>query len=71
MGQPAASGNGKEKENQATCAMCVVMATLIGIGGLVVSRASAADKKEERKMMWCHACGFNLDIPGFRGKSDI
>ncbi len=21
-------------------------------------------------MMWCHACGFSLGIPGFKGKSE-
>ncbi len=42
-------------------------------GGALALRAAGdtPTKKEQPKMMWCHACGFNLGIPGFRGKSDI
>ena len=57
--------------NRAQVVACLIVAALIGAGGLVAARAFAADTKEEHKMMWCHSCGFNLDIPGFRGKSDI
>jgi len=49
----------------------VLAAGFIVFGTFAVSRAADANKQEGPKMMWCHACGFNLDIPGFRGKSDI
>jgi hypothetical protein len=35
-----------------------------------IQRAWAFGKKGE-SMMYCHACGMSLGIPGFKGKSDI
>jgi hypothetical protein len=62
-----------------SCALAA--AVLLGLVGCVSSYGAAkardeasgltVTRKEKPKMMWCHACGMSLGIPGFKGKSDI
>ncbi len=57
--------------NRARIVACLMLAVLIGVGGSMAAKGVKVEAKEGPKMMWCHSCGFNLDIPGFRGKSKI